>query len=208
MPVGLDLTLVQKSLDWLKTKLSLELISNNAKTRVVRRGQVYWCNFGVGVGSEIRKLRPAVIIQNDVGNIHSGNTIVVPITHGSIGSPCAAQIATYYAPDGAVLLDGQVDTSNIRCVCKARLGNYITTLNNNDMLEVDRIAAKEVGLMGYYSNLEKQLNDKLLYIDKLKEDRNSAQDALKEICSELGVAFCTDSNDLLIILRKYVDNSK
>jgi mRNA interferase MazF len=208
MPVGFDLTLVQKSLDWLKAKLSLELISNNAKTRVVRRGQVYWCNFGIGVGSEIRKLRPAIIIQNNVGNIHSGNTIVIPITHGSIGGPCTAQISTYYAIDGTVLLDGRAATSNMRCVSKARLGDYITTLNGNDMLEVDRIVAKEIGLMSYYSNLEVQLNDKMSYIDKLKEDRNSAQDTLKKICSELGIAFCADSNDLLIILQKYIDNSK
>lgn len=35
--------------------------------------------------------------------------------------------------------------------------------------------------MGYYSDLNKRLNDKLQYISKIKEERNKAQDELAEL---------------------------
>ena len=81
MPAQVDLGVVQKALEWLKTKLYLNTQTISAQRRTVKRGQVYRCNFGVGVGSEMQKDRPAVIVQNDVGNKQSGNTIVLPITH-------------------------------------------------------------------------------------------------------------------------------
>ena len=44
------------------------------------RGEVYLVNFDPTVGSEIRKTRPALIIQNDIANEHSPVTIVAAIT--------------------------------------------------------------------------------------------------------------------------------
>ena len=35
--------------------------------------------------------------------------------------------------------------------------------------------------MGYYSDLNKRLDDKLEYISKIKEERNKAQDELAEL---------------------------
>ena len=43
---------VQKCLEWLKTKLFLDLISSKAAKRIVKRGEVYKCNLGMGIGSE------------------------------------------------------------------------------------------------------------------------------------------------------------
>ena len=51
----IDLEQVQKMLDWVKTKLYLDSLASNAKTRAIKRGQVYRCNFGCGVGSELMK---------------------------------------------------------------------------------------------------------------------------------------------------------
>ena len=61
-----DITYIQDMLEWLKTKLYLNSLSGNAARRTVKRGQVYKCNFGRGIGSEMQKDRPAVIIQNDM----------------------------------------------------------------------------------------------------------------------------------------------
>ena len=44
------------------------------------RGEVYLVNFDPTLGSEIKKTRPALIIQNDVANRHSPITIVAAIT--------------------------------------------------------------------------------------------------------------------------------
>ena len=44
----IELGQVQKMLEWLKTKLYLDSIAQNARSRAVKRGQVYRCNFGCG----------------------------------------------------------------------------------------------------------------------------------------------------------------
>ncbi len=44
------------------------------------RGQIYYVDFGKGLGSEQAGIRPAVIVQNDIGNKHSTTFIVVPLT--------------------------------------------------------------------------------------------------------------------------------
>ncbi len=45
-----------------------------------RRGEVWTVNFSPGRGSEQRGIRPALIIQNDVGNKYAAATIVAAIT--------------------------------------------------------------------------------------------------------------------------------
>src|SRR3712207_7639950 len=54
--------------------------SEKATKRIVKRGQVYDCLLGIGVGSEESKKRPCVILQYDSANAKSPNTIVAPIT--------------------------------------------------------------------------------------------------------------------------------
>ena len=46
----------------------------------VKRGEVYWVEFDPVKGSEQGGLRPALVVQNDVGNRHSPTTVVVAIT--------------------------------------------------------------------------------------------------------------------------------
>ena len=209
MPINIDLGIVQKSLDWLKTKLLMDTWVAHAQKRAVRRGEVYRCNFGVGVGSEMQKERPAVVVQNDVGNQRSGNTIVIPITHDRSTLPCVASIITQYETDGVTIkLDGQANASNMMCVSKARLVNYFATLSAGEMKAIDEAIAKTVGLMGYYSKLEKQLNDKLTYIKKIKEERNQAQDTRKAVCDIMGVRENISTEELLQILQKRIDTVK
>jgi len=45
-----------------------------------RRGEVWMVNFNPGRGSEQLGIRPALIIQNDVGNQYASTTIVAAIT--------------------------------------------------------------------------------------------------------------------------------
>ncbi len=46
----------------------------------VRRGEIYWVEFDPVKGSEQGGLRPALVVQNDVGNEHSPTTVVAAIT--------------------------------------------------------------------------------------------------------------------------------
>ena len=44
------------------------------------RGDVYLVNLDPSAGSDVSKTRPAVIIQNDIGNKFSPVTIIAPIS--------------------------------------------------------------------------------------------------------------------------------
>lgn len=201
-----DLGQVQKMLEWMKMKLYLDCRASSARNRAIRRGQVYRCNFGCGIGSEMQKERPAVIIQNNVGNNHSGNTIVIPITHDNSVLPCVADITPQVDAAGNNILDGQANASNMMCVSKARLGDFVCTLPASDMRAIDEAIAKTVDLMGYYSDMSKRLNDKLNYISQIKEDRNKAQDELKELRGILELPEKESIVNYITEMKKAIDN--
>ena len=46
----------------------------------VKRGDIWLVNLDPTIGHEIKKSRPAVILQNDLGNKYSPITIIAPIT--------------------------------------------------------------------------------------------------------------------------------
>ena len=50
------------------------------KNKKYFRGEVYSVDFGIGKGSVQGGLRPAVIVQNNIGNIHSPTVLVAPLT--------------------------------------------------------------------------------------------------------------------------------
>lgn len=179
LPTMIELGKTQKMIEWLATKLYLDTNSAKARSRTVKRGEVYECNFGCGIGSEMQKKRPAIIIQNDVGDNNSGNTIVVPITHSNSTLSCIANIITQTASNGDTIIDGQANASNMMCVSKSRIGKYICKLSSKDMKEVDIAIARTLSLMSYYSDINNKLGDKLSYIERIKKQRNDAQDELK-----------------------------
>ncbi len=47
---------------------------------IVKRGEIYWVEFDPVKGSEQGGLRPALIVQQDIGNQYSPTTVVVAIT--------------------------------------------------------------------------------------------------------------------------------
>ena len=183
MHIGLDR--VQLHLDWLKTKLILDLNASGAAKRIVTRKYVYQCNLGRGVGSEQEKERPCVILQCFDGNRNSPNTIVAPITHSKSTLDVVVPIATQYKDDGSVLLDGHVLLGNIVTVSKARLGDYITRLPNHEMKLVDEAIAKSLEIWWRFQKLENIIKDKDVYIEKLLEQRQLLQNEIKTLKSKL-----------------------
>lgn len=203
--MDIDLSKVQKYLDWLKRKLYLDKLSEKSKTRVVKRGQVYWCDFGIGVGSEMSKEspRPCVVLQQTVANIKSPNTIVVPVTHDTAHLPCLVPIKTYYSNSGDLILDGQVNVSNIACVSKSRLGDFIVDLDNSEIKNIEVAIATQLGIYGKYKSLKDKMDSKDEYIKRLKVQRNNAQDELEAICKMLKNSKYKDiSKELRKILDK------
>lgn len=173
--MNIDLTKTQQYLEWFKNKLYLNAIAPSAKNRIIYRGQVYRCNLGVGVGSEECKERPCVILQYNSANRTSPNTLVAPITHTTSALPIVVPIAEKKDSFGKLILDGNVLLGNITCVSKARLGDYITDLTTDEMRAVDKAISISLDTNHYYQTLQNMYNDKLQYIEKLKNNRSSLQ---------------------------------
>lgn len=176
--MNIDLTKTQEHLEWLKDKLYLNAIAPSAKNRIIYRGQVYRCKFGVGIGSEECKERPCVILQYNSANKTSPNTMVAPITHTNSTLPIVVPIAEKVDSSGNTILDGNVLLGNITCISKARLGNYITDLTPDEMKAVDKAISISLNIDHYYRTLQNKYDDKLQYIEKLKNARSKLQSDL------------------------------
>jgi mRNA interferase MazF len=189
--LNIDLEKTQNYLEWLSKKIYLDAVSDNAKKRVVKRGEVYRCSLGLGIGSEESKQRPCVVIQYDAANSASPNTIVAPITHTHSHLPVVVPITTKQDSGGNILLDGNVLLGNIVCVSKARLGDYVTTLSTEEMDSVDEAIAISVDIKRHYDKLENIHKDKMVYVEKLKAKVGQLQNDVEtqkvslEILSEL-----------------------
>lgn len=200
-----DLEKIQNILSWIKEQIFLDSISSTAKSRKVKRGEIYICNFGYGVGSEIQKERPCVIIQNDIRNFNSGTVIVAPITHTNKPLPCMASITTQYKADNTILVDGFVNLSHIQTVSKSRLGNFISKLPTSDIKKINLSILDTTGLIHEFNNYQRKLDDKLFFIEKIKLERNKAQDDLNTIFS---LANVKNIDEFKIFFKNSLHNPK
>ncbi len=111
----------------------------------MRRGNIYWVDFGVPMGSEQGGRRPALIIQNDIGNKNSSTTIIAAITSKIYDSkyPFHVQIS---AKESGLSKDSTVKLEQIRTISVDRLIGIIGSLSPNKMLEVDKAIRDSFGL--------------------------------------------------------------
>lgn len=103
------------------------------------RGDVYLVNLNPIVGKEIGKARPAVIIQNDIGNKFSPVTIIAPISSTKeITKPLPITIFLEKG-EGGLKEESYVDCGQIRTVDKEqRLITKLGSLEKDQMDEVDK----------------------------------------------------------------------
>jgi len=98
----------------------------------VKRGEVYLVELDPTRGSEIKKTRPAVIIQNDVDNRYSPITIVAPIT-SKLDTELYPTEVLVKPPEGGLRADSVVLLNQLRAIDKGRLGRRLGTLKPGTM---------------------------------------------------------------------------
>jgi len=103
------------------------------------RGDIYLVNLDPIVGKEIGKARPAVVIQNDIGNKFSPVTIIAPICSvKEITKPLPIMIFLEKG-EGGLKEESYVDCGQIRTIDKnKRLITKFGTFDKTKMLEVDK----------------------------------------------------------------------
>ena len=109
----------------------------------LRRGEVYFVNFDPTIGAEIKKTRPALILQNDIANMYSPITIVAAITSKSDEQLYPTEVPIE-SPEGGMIRDSVVLLNQIRSIDKTRLVKRLGLLKPDTMQKVDR--ALEVSL--------------------------------------------------------------
>jgi mRNA interferase MazF len=111
------------------------------------RGDVYEVNLDPIVGSEIGKRRPAVIIQNDIGNANSATTIIAPISSVKPGTKFFPIMVLVPRGSGALPHESFVHCGQVRTVDKnARLCNKLGHLTAQQMAAVNKALKISLGL--------------------------------------------------------------
>lgn len=113
-----------------------------------RRGEIYLVEFDPTVGHEIRKTRPAVIIQNDVSNRHSAITIVAALTSRYANPPYPREVAVEPSQSG-LLKPSAVLLNQIRSVDRERLIRRLGRLDRSSMERVDYAIKISLGLIDF-----------------------------------------------------------
>ncbi len=99
-----------------------------------RRGEVWLVNFNPGRGNEQKGIRPALVIQNDTGNIYAATTVVAAITTTIKEFP-----VTVVMPSGAGGLRqrSMVNLAQLLTIDKTRLQKLLGNLGEEAMEKID-----------------------------------------------------------------------
>ena len=111
----------------------------------IKRGQIWYADLSPVVGSEQGGYRPVLMLQNDVGNKYSPTIIVAIIT----SRKTKAKIPTHYWLDkgqGGLVCDSMVELEQIRTLDKKRLKQFMGTLDQEQMKEIDKKIKISLGL--------------------------------------------------------------
>jgi len=98
-----------------------------------KRGEIWMVNFNPGRGSEQKGIRPALIIQNDIGNRYASTTIVSAITTTLKKYPVTVLVPR---GKGSLKENSMVNLAHILTVDKGRLMRKLGKLEEDKIAEV------------------------------------------------------------------------
>ena len=107
----------------------------------LRRGDIVWLDFGTPRGSEPSGRRPALIVQNNTGNVYSPNIIVATITRTIREYPVNVLVEP---AESGLPEQSTIDCSLLLTVNKERVLSKVGPLASQAMSRVD--AALKVSL--------------------------------------------------------------
>jgi len=100
-----------------------------------KRGEVWVVNWNPARGSEQAGKRPALVIQNDIGNEKAPTTIVAAISSSVRLYPMNVEINP---PEDGIDRPSLIKTSQILTVAKERLEKRLGRLSKDRMDDVDK----------------------------------------------------------------------
>ena len=112
---------------------------------MVTRGEIYFAELSPVQGSEQGGTRPVLIIQNDIGNVHSPTTIVLAITSQISKARLPTHVELKKTESG-LARDSVVLAEQMRTIDKSRLKQKVALLDKTTMLRVAYAMAVSIGL--------------------------------------------------------------
>lgn len=114
---------------------------------IPKRGEIYLVNFDPAIGAEIKKTRPALILQNDIANRYSSVTIVAAITSFSDKDGKTYPTEVFIGDSEGGLNNNSVALLNqIRTIDKGRLVKKLGVLKEKTMVQIDKAIQISLGL--------------------------------------------------------------
>ena len=111
----------------------------------IKRGDIWLVNLDPTVGHEIKKSRPAVVIQNDLGNKYSPITIIAPITSQNLEK--VYPIEVLLNGNGGLKKASKILLNQIRAIDKRRLIKKLGIVNMDNLAKVDIAIKISLGLI-------------------------------------------------------------
>jgi mRNA interferase MazF len=111
-----------------------------------RRGEIYLVEFDPARSHEIQKTRPAVVIQNDIGNRYSPVTIVAALTSKLSPMPYPVEVVVTPGKGNGLTLPSAIELGQIRSVDRERLVKRLGALDAAIMVRVDDALKISLGL--------------------------------------------------------------
>ena len=99
----------------------------------MHRGEIYLVDLSSYVGSEQSGMRPALIVQNEIGNMNSPTTIICPLT--SKAKPNMDTHLVLTPEDCGIIRESTLLCEQIRVVDKSRLKRKVGELTNKQKIE-------------------------------------------------------------------------
>jgi len=107
------------------------------------RGDVWTIDLGTACGSEQAGLRPALIIQNDVGNRHAATTIIAAISSTIKLYPVTVPVKRR---EGGLRKNSMVNLAQVLTIDKSRLKKKLGKLSPVTMAVVGRAIRISLGV--------------------------------------------------------------
>ena len=108
-----------------------------------KRGEIWWVNLDPTRGSEARKTRPCLVLQNDVGNQMGNTTIVAPIMRGHKTYPFVVNVDP--TPENGIDTQRHINLSQMRVVDSSRFSNCVGILEAKYWNDIEKAVCAELG---------------------------------------------------------------
>lgn len=118
-------------------------------TAKASRGMIVEVNLDPVIGHEQGRVRPCLVVQNDIGNRFSSTTVVVPLTDASrIKQPSPIYVMVRKG-EGGTIKDSYVLCDQIRTVDQRRFRRIFGILSPETMAAVNKALKVSLGLTDF-----------------------------------------------------------